>query len=169
MILRYCGHHIRIDKSKWKALTFQKKLECVKEYFSGQTKYIFNCLKEVPQNLKDYWIGYVDVRTRDILCVGYGTDEPSHNELYEVSIICGRHRNGQWFSHIGKDIVEQLVRDWEFSDKKRFHLHLDLGGGMSQNYIFSKRQRDMLIKQLKPLLDMKWYESDGIDEDKDCW
>lgn len=89
--------------------------------------------------------------------------EPSHNELYEISIICGKHGNGQWFSHIDKSIVEQLVRDCEFSDKKRFQLHLDLGCGMSQNYTFSKRQKDMLIEQLKPLLDMKWYDRDEED------
>lgn len=147
MILRYCGHWVRIDKDKWKALSFKDKAKCVGSYFA-----------EVPQNLKDYWIGYVNVRTQDILCGGYGTDEPSHNELYEISIICGKHGDGQWFSHIDKSIVEQLVKDWEFSDKKRFQMHLDLGGCMSQNYTFSKRQKDMLIEQLKPLLDMKWYE-----------
>lgn len=158
MVLRYCGHWVRVDKEKWKTLSFKEKLKCVESYFSGQTEYLIDCLKEIPQNLKDYWIGYVNVRTQDIFCGGYGTDEPSHNELYEVSIICGRHGDGQWFSHIDKNIVEQLVKDWEFSDKKRFQLHLDLGCGMSQNYIFSKCQKDMLIEQLKPLLDMKWYE-----------
>lgn len=160
MVLRYCGYRIRVDKEKWKALTFKDKVKCVGSYFAGQTEYSIDCLKEIPQNLKNYWIGYVDVSTQDILCGGYGTDEPGHKELYEISIICGKHGNGQWFSHIDKSMVEQLVRDWEFSDKKRFHLHLDLGCGMSQNYIFSKRQKDMLIEQLKLLLDMKWYEGD---------
>ncbi len=164
MVLRYCGYRIRVDKEKWKALSFRDKVKCVGSYFSGQTQYLLDCLKEVPENLKDYWIGYVNVITKDILCGGYGTDEPSHKELYEISIICGKHGNGQWFSSIDKSMVEQLVRDWEFSDKKRFHLHLDLGCGMSQNYIFSKRQKDMLIKQLKPLLDMKWYEGDREDD-----
>lgn len=164
MVLRYCGYRIRVDKEKWKALSFRDKVKCVGSYFSGQTQYLLDCLKEVPENLKDYWIGYVNVITKDILCGGYGTDEPSHKELYEISIICGKHGNGQWFSGIDKSMVEQLVRDWEFSDKKRFHLHLDLGCGMSQNYIFSKRQKDMLIKQLKPLLDMKWYEGDREDD-----
>lgn len=158
MVLRYCGHWVRIDKEKWKALSFKEKLKCVESYFAGQTEYFIDCLREIPQNLKDYWVGYVDVHTQDILCGGYGTDEPSHNELYEISIICRKHGNGQWFSHIDKSIVEQLVRDWEFSNKKRFQLHLDLGCGMSQNYTFSKYQKDMLIEQLKPLLDMKWYE-----------
>lgn len=158
MVLRYCGHWMMIDKGKWMTLSFKDKLKCVGSYFSGQTEYLIDCLKKNPQNLKDYWTGYVNVRTQDIFCGGYGTDEPNHNELYEVSIICGRHGNGQWFSHIGKDTVEQLVKDWEFSDKKRFQLHLDLGGCMSQNYTFSKHQKDMLIEQLKPLLDMKWYE-----------
>lgn len=165
MVLRYCGHWVRIDKEKWKALSFKEKLKCVGSYFAGQTEYLIDCLKEIPKNLKDYWIGYVNVRTQDILCGGYGTDEPSHNELYEVSIICGRHGDGQWFSHIDKSIVEQLVRDWEFSDKKRFQLRLDLGCGMSQNYTFSKRQKDMLIEQLKPLLDMKWYERGNSDDE----
>lgn len=160
MILRYCGRWVKTDKEKWKALTFNEKIKCIGSYFSGQTEYIFDCIKEIPNNLKDYWIGYVEVRTQDILCGGYGTDEPIHNELYEISIICGKRGGGQWFSHIGKGIVEQLVRDWEFSDKKRFQLHLDLGGCVSQNYIFSKRQKNMLIEQLKPLLDMKWYEGD---------
>ncbi len=158
MVLRYCGYWVRIDKEKWKALSFKEKLKCVGSYFSGQTEYFIDCLREIPQNLKDYWVGYVDVHTQDIFCGGYGTDEPSHNELYEISIICGKHGNGQWFSHIDKSIVEQLVRDWEFSNKKRFQLHLDLGCGMSQNYTFSKYQKDMLIEELKPLLDMKWYE-----------
>lgn len=158
MVLRYCGHWVRVNKEKWKTLSFKEKLKCVGSYFAGQTEYFIDCLKEIPQNLKDYWIGYVNVRTQDILCGGYGTNEPIRKELYEVSIICGRHGDGQWFSHIDKSIVEQLVRDWEFSEKKRFQLHLDLGCGMSQNYTFSKRQKDMLIEQLKPLLDMKWYE-----------
>lgn len=158
MVLRYCGHWIRIDKDKWKSLSFKEKLKCVGSYFSGQAEYFIDCLKEIPQDLKDYWIGYVNVRTQDILCGGYGTDEASHNELYEISIICGKRGSGQWFSHIDKSIVEQLVRDWEFSDEKKFQLHLDLGCGMSQKYTFSKRQKDMLIEQLKPLLDMKWYE-----------
>lgn len=160
MVLRYCGYRIRVDKEKWKALSFKDKARCVGSYFSRQAEYFIDCLKEVPQNLKDYWIGYVNVRTQDILCGGYGTDKPRHEELYEISIICGKHGNGQWFSHIDKSIVEQLMRDWEFSDKKRFQLHLDLGCGMSQNYTFSKRQKNILIEQLKPLLDMKWYEGD---------
>lgn len=160
MVLRYCGHLVKIDKEKWKSLSFKEKSKCVGSYFLGQAEYFIDCLKEIPQNLKEYWIGYVNVFTQDIWCGGYGTDEPSHNELYEISIICGRHGDGQWFSHVRKDIVEQLVRDWEFSNKKRFQLHLDLGCGISQNYRFSKRQKNMLIEKLKPLLDMKWYKRD---------
>lgn len=167
MIMRYCGHNVKINKGKWESLSFSEKSRCVGSYFCGQTKYFIKCLKEIPQDLKDYWIGYVDVRTQDILCGGYGTDEENHHELYKASIICGRFGKGQWFFHIDREICEQLVNDWEFSNKKNFHLHLDLGGGMYQQYIFSKNQKDMLIKQLKPLLEMKWYNRKG--EEDDCW
>lgn len=164
MILRYKGYWVKINKEKWKTQTTKEKIKFIKEYFSEQTKYILECLKEIPSNLKDYWIGHVDVNTKDILCCGYGTDEPSHKELYEISIICGKHGKGQWFSHIDKSIVEQLVNDWEFSDKKKYYFHLDLGCGMSQRYIFSKRQKDMLIEQLKPLLNTKWYDGGYFDD-----
>lgn len=162
MILRYKGKWAKINKDKWKSQTIKEKAGFIKEYFSDETKYTI-------ERIKNYWIGYVEVKPKNILCGGYGTDEPSHNEIYEISIICGRFHDGQCFSYIGKDLVEQLVRDWEFLENKRFQLHLDLGCGMSQNYTFSKRQKDMLIKQLKPLLEMKWYKSDGIGEDDDCW
>ncbi len=151
MILRYKGQWIRIDKGKWREQTFKEKSVCFKDYFSEQTKYIFECLK-------DYWIGYANVQTQDIFCGGCRTGEPRRNEIYEVSIICGKHGKGQLFSRIDKSIVEQLVNDWEFWDKKNYYLYLDLGGGMSQSYNFSKRQKNMLIKQLKQVLDMRWYE-----------
>lgn len=157
MVLRYKGHFLKINKERWRKQTFKEKLKFIKEYFSEEIKYII-------EGVKDYWIGYVEVQIQDILCGGYGTDEPSHNEIYEVSIFCGRFNSGQWFSNIGKDIVERIVNDWEVSDKKRFHLHLDLGCGMSQQYIFSKKQKEDLVKKLKPLLNTKWYWDDGDDE-----
>lgn len=151
MVLRYKGIWVKTDKNKWKEQSFQEKLKCVKQYFSDESKYIFG-------KIKDYWIGYVDISKQDILCGGYGSDEPSHTELYYISIICGRFHKGQWFSHIGKDTVEKLINDWEFSKNKKFHLHLDLGGFAYQQYTFSKRQKDMLIEKLKPLLEMKWHK-----------
>lgn len=153
MILRYKGYWVKINKEKWKTKTFKEKWDFVKDYFSEQRKYIFD-------QLKDYWIGYVDVHTQDIWCGGCGTDEPSHKELYGISIICGKHGDGQIFPQIGKSIVEQIVRDWEVSEEKKFQLHLDLGGGASQKYTFSKQQKDMLVEKLKPLIDMKWYDGD---------
>lgn len=73
MVLRYCGHWVKIDKKKWKALSFKEKLKCVGSCFPAQAEYFIDCLKEVPQNLKDYWVGYVDVRTQDIFCGGCDT------------------------------------------------------------------------------------------------
>lgn len=151
MILRFKGYWLKLDRSKWKNKTVKEKWNCIREYLCGQTEYVI-------KSIKDYWVGYVDVRTKDILIGEYSSDEFGHNELYEVSIICGRFGDGQCFSHIGKDITEEIVNNWEFSEKKKFELHLDLNAGVYQRYTFSRKQKDMLIKQLKPLLDVKWYE-----------
>ena len=151
MILRYKGIWVRIDKKKWKEKSFREKLEVIREYFFDEVEYI-------TKEIRDYWIGFADVRTQDILCGGYGSDEPSHTELYYINIMCGRFNKAQYFSHIDKEMVLEIVNDWEHSDSKKFHLHLDLGCGAYQQYTFSKRQKDMLIAQLKPLLNMKWHE-----------
>lgn len=153
MILRYKGYWVKTDKEKMKKLSLSEKLSAFKEYFSEENKYIV-------KKIKDYWIGYVDVHTQDIF-VCDDENRSGHNELYEISIIAGKHGRGQWFSHIGKNIVEQLVNDWEFSEKKEFELHLDLGCGAYQRYTFSKKQKDMLIEKLKPLIEKKWYENNG--------
>ncbi len=142
---------MKFDKDKWKAQSGKVKAKLIKKYFSEEVKYII-------KRIKDYWIGYVEVRTQDILCGGYETNKLSHNELYAVYIICGRFNIRQRLSVIEEDIIEKFVKDWEFSEKKRFHLHLDMGYGISQDYTFSKRQKDMLIEQIKPLLEMEWYE-----------
>ena len=140
-----------MNKEKWKEQKFKEKINCIKNYLFLKTKYIFECLK-------DYFFGYVYVKQQDILCGGYGTNEPSHKELYEISIICGRFGKGQWFSHVGKEICKQLVNELKISDKKNFYLQIYLGGGIYQQYIFSKKQKDILINQLEPLLEIKWYE-----------
>lgn len=154
MIFRYKGNWLKIDKKKWGELLFREKLKYVKEYFSDETKYLI-------EGIHDFWSGYVDVDIQNMLCGGDEAGEPCHKEIYYISISCGRFHDGNWFSHIDKHTVQQLINDWEFSDKKKFHLHLDLGGGAYQQYTFSKRQKDILIKKLKPLLQMKWYESEN--------
>lgn len=156
MILRYRGEWIKSNK-EWSKLDIKGKIWCLKEYLSGQTSYIFECLKKIPGNLKCYWGGYVDVRTQDIL-VYYVEDKQGHTELYELSIVCGRYNRGQYFSHIGRDTAERIVRALEFSGRKKFRLCLKSGDGVSQSYSFSKRQKDVLMEQLKPLLYVKWYE-----------
>lgn len=151
MILKYKGYWVKIDKEKLNQLSFPEKILAFKEYFSKERKFI-------AQKVKDYCIGYVEVRTQNILIMD--DDESSHNEIFKVSIIAGRHGAGQWFSNIGKELAEQIVKDWEFSEKREYELHMDLdsGYGACQRYTFSKKQKDMLVEQLKPLLEKKWYE-----------
>ena len=153
MILRLKGHWVKVNKMEWKRLSFSKKCGVWKAYFCEQAVYLKDCLK-------DYWIGYVEVHEDMILC------EDCH-KIYSISIICGRYKRGQYFSGIRRDTVNQLVTEWEFSDKKSFRFCLDLGSGMLQDYVFSKCQKNMLIRDLKPLLEQSWYEN--LDEDSDCF
>ena len=150
MLLRYNGRWIKTDKEKIKQLPLSDILKAYRDYFIEETEYI-------AERMKNYWIGYVDVNEQEILC---GEEKPFHKELLSVSIIVGRHGDGQWFSKIGKDTVKRLVDEWEPIDKKRYELTLDLGCGFSQRYTFTRKQKNMLIDKLKPLLEKKWYEEE---------
>lgn len=152
MVLRYKGDWVKTDKEKLQQMSLSEKGQLLKEYFTEERKYI-------AERLKSYWIGFVDVNVQNI-SVTYDKNN-YQQEILEISIVTGRHGNGQWFSGIGKDMVEQIVRDWEFSEKKEFELHLDLGCCAYQRYVFTKKQKDMLIEKLKPLLEKNWYKGEG--------
>ena len=151
MILRYKGNWIKTSKEKMKELPLPEILKAYRDYFVEETEYI-------AESMKKYWIGYVDVYEQEILC---GDEKPFHKELLSVSIIAGRHGKSQWFSKIGKDMVKRLVDEWETADKKMYEFTLDLGCGFSQQYIFTRKQKNMLMDKLKPLLEKKWYEEEN--------
>lgn len=156
--MNFKGYQVSINKEKFRKSSFKEKLEFLKIFFSEQSKYIY-------RKKKDYWIGWVDVHTQDISC----TDEQGNrvSKLYEVNIYAGKNGNGQTFSGVSKETCQQIVEEWESSDKKLYGLHLSLGCGISQQYDFTKKQKDMLVAQLKPLLEREWYEQEQ--EDDDTW
>lgn len=149
MKIKYKGYWVNLDLKKLIKSSWKTK----KEFFGGQIKYKI-------ERIKDYWVGYVNVRTQNIYCCSDNPSEKGINKLYEVNIVAGRKHSGQMFNAIGKDTCKKIINDWEFCDKKSFELCLDLGCGMSQSYTFTKRQKNMLIDQLKPLLDKDWYKDD---------
>ena len=146
MILRYKGYWIRTNKKEWEKLTTEEKCKTVKEYFQEESRYI-------KESFKDFWIGYVNVRTQNIFC-------DDHFEIYHLVIECGRFRHGQLFSEIDKETAEKLVKDWDQSYKKRYYLKVNLGCGAYQEYTFSRKQKEILIKQLKEILKRKWYKEE---------
>lgn len=149
MKIKYKGYWVNLNLKELIKSSWKKK----KEFFGGQIEY------EV-ERVKDYWIGYVHIRTQDIYCCSDNPNEKGTNKIYNVYISAGRKRSSQAFYAISKDVCKQLVNEWEFCDKKSFEFYLDLGGGVSQSYTFTKRQKNMLINQLKPLLDKEWYKND---------
>jgi hypothetical protein len=114
--------------------------------------------KDKKERFINYWFGYVEVKTQGIMVVDF--DKETKNPLYEVSIVVGMHGRGQWFSHIDLDTIKQILEKTEGFNGKYFHLTIDLGSGMSQDYLFTKRQIKMLIPKLEELLDKEWYEDD---------
>lgn len=143
MILRYKGYWVRIDKEEWKNLSVEEKFKAIRDYFTEEIKY----LKEI---LQDYLTGYVSVHVQNIFC-------GDHDEIFHLDITCGRFGRGQYFSGIGRETAEKLVREWKNSKNRQYWLHVSLGSGAYQEYIFSRKQKDMLIEQLEPLLKEKWY------------
>lgn len=152
MIIRFKGYKVKIDNEKWKEKSFKEKITIIKEYILEELEYL-------RDKFIYFWVGFVDIQVQDILCGGIGSDEPSHTDICYITILVGRFNKGQCFSNIDKPMIEELINDWEFSNNKKFHLHIDLGCGAYQEYVFSRKQKDMLIAKLKPLLDMKWYEN----------
>lgn len=158
MKLSYHGYSVTIDKKKWSSLSFAGKAEAIRSYLRSEFEY-------KKEKFHDYWVGYVSVYTNDIYVLD-SNNTSGHDELYEVSILAGRKGDGQTFSGIGRELIQEIVEKWESSPKKRYHLHISLGGGAYQEYTFSRKQKEMLIAQLKPLLQKKWY-SGNCQENKD--
>lgn len=156
MNFKHRGHTVKLS-DKWKALSIKEKAGLIKDLVVDEWDY-------KKERFHDYWVGYVNVRTNTISCTNDKTGE-SQKKIYDITIHCGRNGTGQSFSHIKKDIAEELVKKWEFSDKKAFELHIDIDMGISafQEYTFTRKQKDMLIEQLKPLLEKEWY--DGEEDD----
>lgn len=145
MYIPYKGFKVTIDKEKWKNLSVMKKLRCICSYVREQSSY----LKKRKEN---DWRGWVSVHVQDIGNTGM-TPDP----VYEVTIYAGHRGDGQTFSHVSKNICRQMVDEWEDSPKKQFELYLG-DGCFSQSYVFNRHQRDLLIEQLKPVLERQWYE-----------
>jgi hypothetical protein len=136
-----------------------KLLEFMKAPLKDKKELISLIYNDKKERFIDYWFGYVEVKTQDIMVVDY--DDETKNPLYEASINVGRHGTAQWFSHLDLDVIKQIIEKTKNCTSKYFNLHIDFGGSMYQEYIFTKRQLKMLIPQLEELLDKEWY----IEED----
>ena len=144
MIFRYKGYWVRINKEEWENMSVEEKFKTIRDYFTEEAKY----LKKI---LQDYLTGYVSVNIQNIFC-------NDHDEIFHLDIVCGRFGRGQYFSGIGRETAEKLVLEWKNSKKRQYWLHVSLGGGAYQEYTFSRKQKDMLMEQLEPLLREKWYD-----------
>lgn len=151
MQLNYRGYTVEIDVGKWKALPFKEKIQCIYEYISSEISY-------KAEKLKDYWIGYVNVSVQDIWCMN--ENGSFDDKVYKVNAVAGRFGHGQFLTDIPQETCQQMIDEWEHSEKKVFNLHLG-NSFMYQEYDFSRKQKDMLIEQLKPIMEREWY----IDED----
>jgi hypothetical protein len=145
---------IRIKGSLYKL----KLIEFIKAPLKDKKKLVSLIYNDKKESFIDYWFGYVEVRTQDIMVVDY--DEKTKNPLYEASIIVGRHGTAQWFSHLDLDVIKQIIEKAKACTSKYFNLHIDFGGSMYQEYLFTKRQLKMLIPQLEDLVDKEWYKDD---------
>lgn len=157
MICRYKGNWIRINERKWKEATAKQKWKVIKDYIVTQAEYLLQSVSQLSGIVKNYWIGYVDVRPRKIYCGNIG--ETSLYTVESVSIACGRFGKGHLLSGIDKTTAKQIVDEWENANKRKYELNLDHGDAgfhAFQSCTFSKKQKDMLMKQLKPLLDTEW-------------
>lgn len=147
MIINYKGMPVNLHVKK--LLTAPPSV--IWKFFKEQADY-------KKMRIKNYWLGYVEINKQDIMCdlndqgIGLG------NKIYELCIYVGRKNKGQSFS-INKQICEDIIEKWEHdNDKTSYSFHLDLGNGFYQDYIFTKRMKNELIKKLKPFMKEEWYD-----------
>lgn len=149
MILRYKGSWIRTKKEVWSRMSAKEKIAEIKLYLSEEATHI-------KENFTDYWLGYVDIHAQSI----FGCEE--HKDyVYSLTILAGRFGRGYILSSIGKGTAEKIVNEWGNADKSYYELTVDFGGGISQRYIFTKRQKNILVRKLKDVLEMEWHESEA--------
>lgn len=151
MRMKYKGYTVDFNVKKFMESSMHDKSEVLGILIRDN----FNYYK---QRWHDYWIGYVDVYEENIS--EFTEDETMVTKIESVSVIVGRKGDGQSFHNLTRPICEQLVKDWKSNTKKRYRLHLDLGGSIYQDYVFTRRQKDMLISKLEPILRSEWYDAD---------
>ena len=106
-------------------------------------RYIF---KRTKERFINYWFGYVSVYKQ------YIRDLDGKEKLHTFSIIVGKHGKGQWFSELDASKIQTLIDSIKSKNNKCFWLHLNLGCGAYQEYLFDKYQTKLLLQQLEKIV-----------------
>lgn len=152
MRMRYNGYEVDFNVKKFMEASCSTKIKIMNEITVDK---FFTTKKKVLE----YWCGFVDVNENHITL-----DDDGHKRRFilSLSIITGRKHKGHWFSNISRQMCEELIADWN-EKKKRYRLHIDLGGGAYQDYTFNRYQKDILLKKLMESLQKEWYDEPFTD------
>lgn len=148
MRIKYQGYEVDVSIKKFMEASAKVKKDVIKEI-------VLDKVGNAKKSFIEYWFGFVDVNENHITSV---VDGEHHESILSLTIITGRKQEGQFFSNISKQLCEELIESWNSSQKKRYHLHIDLGGGAYQDYVFNRYQKKILIRKLMEEVEKEWYE-----------
>lgn len=111
-------------------------------------------IKRLKQKSINYWFGEVSVRKNYITCLD------KIQRLYTISITAWRFKQATLLTEMDTCCILDILTKLETYPKK-FHLRLEHGCGVFQEYTFNKYQQKILLEKLKNILETEeFYNED---------